>query len=294
MAFTDAIKTAPAAMSLAIFAIGSNDVVAMSIAASTPVFSISAISTNVIEMQSAISSSFVTFTISAATITTNATAKWIRMFRCVRTTWMIPSAALLNESKTVGGRRTFIGKPSGAAATLLGREQQAMQGRRESPIAGFYRGDRGRGSAPRDRGREAWRAVPGGSPKQLLLARLHLVSVVVAEQVQQPVRQRPAPFLAHHLRAEHDVAECTRHSFGDVLAAVDRERQHVGRLVDPEVLALQPAHLVLADERDPELPFFDPFGPEHTPCQFNGAGLVDLGTASVLHVDGDHRFRSSV
>ena len=62
-------------MSFAIFAIGSNEVVEMSIAASMPVFSISAISTNVIEMQSAISSSFVTLTISAATITTKATAK---------------------------------------------------------------------------------------------------------------------------------------------------------------------------------------------------------------------------
>ena len=49
-AFTDAISTAPAAMSFASFAIGSNDVVAMSIAASMPVFSISAISTNVIEI----------------------------------------------------------------------------------------------------------------------------------------------------------------------------------------------------------------------------------------------------
>src|SRR5258707_746819 len=53
-------------MSFAIFAIGSNDVVAMFIAASTPVFNISAISTKVIEMQGAISSSFVTLTISAA------------------------------------------------------------------------------------------------------------------------------------------------------------------------------------------------------------------------------------
>ena len=80
-------------MSFASFAIGSNDVVAMSIAASTPVFSISAISTNVIEIRSAISSSFVTLTTSAATSTRTAIAKWIRMFRCVRSTWMIPSNA---------------------------------------------------------------------------------------------------------------------------------------------------------------------------------------------------------
>ena len=80
-------------MSFASFAIGSNDVVAMSIAPSTAVLIISAISTNVIEISSAISSSFVTFTISATTSTTNATAKWMRMFRCVRSTWMIPSNA---------------------------------------------------------------------------------------------------------------------------------------------------------------------------------------------------------
>ena len=80
-------------MSFASFAIGSNEVVAMSIAASIAVFSISAIRTNVIEIRSAISSSFVTLTTSARMSTTNATAKWIRMFRCVRRTWMIPSNA---------------------------------------------------------------------------------------------------------------------------------------------------------------------------------------------------------
>ena len=92
-AFTDASSTAPAAMSFASFAIGSNEVVAMSIAPSIAVLIISAIRTNVIEMSSAISSSFVTFTISARTITATATAKWMRMFRCVRSTWMIPSTA---------------------------------------------------------------------------------------------------------------------------------------------------------------------------------------------------------
>ena len=80
-------------MSFASFAIGSNDVVAMSIAPSMAVLIISAIRTKVMEIRSAISSSFVTFTISARTITTNATPKWMRMFRCVRSTWMIPSVA---------------------------------------------------------------------------------------------------------------------------------------------------------------------------------------------------------
>src|SRR3954471_16671781 len=119
----------------------------------------------------------------------------MRMFRCVRRTWMLPSAALLKESKTVGARRTFIaGTPS-------------------------------------------W--------EQLLLARLHLVPVVVAEQVQQPVRERPAPLGADDLRAEDDIAERARYSFRDLVAAVDREREHIGRLVDPKMVALQLAHLVL-------------------------------------------------
>ena len=95
-------------MSFASFAIGSNEVVAMSIAASTAVFSISAISTNVTERSSAISSSFVTSTISAGIRTATAIAKWIRRFRCVRRTWMIPSNAKLNESRIVGARRIVI------------------------------------------------------------------------------------------------------------------------------------------------------------------------------------------
>ncbi len=90
---TAAISTAPAAMSFASFAIGSNDVVATSIAPSIAELIISAIRTNVIEIRSAISSIFVTSTSSAAISTAAAITKWIRMFRCVRSTWMIPSNA---------------------------------------------------------------------------------------------------------------------------------------------------------------------------------------------------------
>ena len=92
-AFRVAISTAPAATSFASFAIGSNDVVETSIAPSIAVLIISAISTNVIESSSAISSIFVTPTQSARTSTVAAIRKWIRMFRCVRSTWMIPSVA---------------------------------------------------------------------------------------------------------------------------------------------------------------------------------------------------------
>ena len=92
-------------MSFASFAIGSNEVVATSIAASTAVFSISAISTNAIASSSAISSSLSTPETSAAIRTSAATMKWMRMFRCVRSTWMIPSNAKLNYSMIDGGRR---------------------------------------------------------------------------------------------------------------------------------------------------------------------------------------------
>ena len=57
MALMVAISTAPAAMSFASLASGSNEVVAMSIAASIAELIISAIRTNAIESSSAISSS---------------------------------------------------------------------------------------------------------------------------------------------------------------------------------------------------------------------------------------------
>jgi hypothetical protein len=73
-------------MSLASFAMGSNDVVAASIAPSIAVLIISATRTNEIAIRSAISSIFETPTATAATMTATATAKWIRMLRCVRST----------------------------------------------------------------------------------------------------------------------------------------------------------------------------------------------------------------
>src|SRR5581483_5185665 len=161
-AFTEAISTAPAAMSLASFAIGSNDVVAMSIAASTAVFSISAISTNVIEISSAISSNLLTLITSATTSTTNATAKWMRMLRCVRRTWMTPSTAKLNESRTPGCLRGFMrGAPVRAGPSrhcdpspgrAAARARAATATRRRRP-ADRARRRRARGARPPARGR---------------------------------------------------------------------------------------------------------------------------------------------
>ena len=122
----------------------------------------------------------------------------------------------------------------------------------------------------------------------LLLARLHRRTVVVPEQVQQPVRERRAPRLADDLWAQHDVAERARHAVGQLVAAVDREREHVGRLVDPEVLALQHADLVGPDEREPELAVLDPLGPQYAASQLDRGALVHRLPAPVVDLDGQH------
>ena len=80
-------------MSFASLAIGSKEVVATSIVCSTAVLTISAISTKAIARMSAISSKRETPEAKPATSTTSAIAKWIRMFRWVRSTWMMPSNA---------------------------------------------------------------------------------------------------------------------------------------------------------------------------------------------------------
>src|SRR5215208_7155352 len=69
------------------------------------------------------------------------------------------------------------------------------------------------------------------SRQELLLARFHRRPVVVAEQVEQPVRERPPPFVADDVWAQHDVAERARQPARQLVAAIDRERQHVRRLV---------------------------------------------------------------
>src|SRR3954468_1587034 len=112
--------------------------------------------------------------------------------------------------------------------------------------------------------------------------------------MQQPVRERPPPVVADDLGTENDIAERTRYAFRNLVAAVDREREDVGRLVDPEVVTLQAAHLVGADERDAELPRVDAFGAEDAAGELDRRSVVDLHPASILDVDRDHLLRSSV
>ena len=94
-------------MSFASLANGSKDVVATSIPASSAELIISAISTNEIAINRITSSRRLTPTISAPISTPAAIMKWIRMFRWVRSTWMIPSNAKLKLWRTEGLRPTF-------------------------------------------------------------------------------------------------------------------------------------------------------------------------------------------
>ena len=76
-------------------------------------------------------------------------------------------------------------------------------------------------------------------------------------------------------------------------APVEREREDVGRLVDSEMLALQPPDLLRRDECEPELAVLDALGGEHPPRELDRAGFVDLHPAPVLDLDRDtHRVRS--
>src|SRR5215469_5506978 len=104
----------------------------------------------------------------------------------------------------------------------------------------------------------------------------------------------PLPLVPDHLRADDDVAEGARHPLRNRVAAVDREREDVGHLVDRQMLALQRAHLLFVDERNPELAVVHAFGAEHPARQLHRRRLVDLDAASVVDLDGDHRPRSSV
>ena len=112
--------------------------------------------------------------------------------------------------------------------------------------------------------------------------------MIESEQVQQTVDQRRPPLGAHHRGAEDDVSERARLALREVVAPVEREGEHVGYLVDPEMLALEPAHLLSPYERDAELTVRDAFGGEHPPGKIRCLRLCDLHPASVLRLDRDH------
>ena len=72
-------------------------------------------------------------------------------------------------------------------------------------------------------------------------------------------------------------------------ASVEREGEHVRRLVDPEVLLLEGPALLRRHEREPELALLDPLGGEHATGELDRPGLVDLRPAPVLDLDSRSR-----
>jgi hypothetical protein len=121
------------------------------------------------------------------------------------------------------------------------------------------------------------------------LSRLHLRPVIVPNKVQDRMDERSPPFLPHDLRADDRVAELPREPVRNLLALVDRECEGVRRLVDSEVLSLQPLDLVRLDEVDAELTVVDTFRRKHLPGKRDRALLVDLLPASVVDFDRDHQ-----
>ena len=95
-------------------------------------------------------------------------------------------------------------------------------------------------------------ATEAGSRVQLL-ACLHIGPVVVPDEMEQRMDERLPPVRADDVRADDDVAELARQAVRQLVEAVEREGERVGRLVDAEVLALQRAALLRPDEREPEL-----------------------------------------
>ena len=100
--------------------------------------------------------------------------------------------------------------------------------------------------------------------QDLLLAALHRVAVVEAEQVENAVDERPTPFVTDDLRAEDDVAQRPRHAVGQLVEAVDRERQDVGGLVDAEMLCLEGTDLRRRSRRRSRAPLRRPPAPSST------------------------------
>src|SRR5436190_18671144 len=139
--------------------------------------------------------------------------------------------------------------------------------------------------AERCRPRSRAAAIPEASGVPRPLLRFHLGAVLVPEQVQEPVDERLPPRLPHHLRADDRVAELAWHSGRQTPAPIDRERENIGWLIDPEVLVLERPDLVGPDEDEPELALLDALGREHLARERARTVSVDLDAASVRDLD---------
>src|SRR5262249_16779986 len=115
-----------------------------------------------------------------------------------------------------------------------------------------------------------------------------LGAVVVADEMQHCVDERRTPCVADDLRAHDDVAELARQTLGQVVERVDRERQRVGRLVDPEMLLLERAALVRTDEYEAELTRVDALCGKHRPPELAPPLFVAGNAGPVVHPETDH------
>src|SRR5436305_2822602 len=121
-----------------------------------------------------------------------------------------------------------------------------------------------------------------------LFARFHPRTVVVAHEMQQCMHERAAPGVADNVGTDDDVAELARKARRQVVAAVDRKRERIRRLVDAEMIALQCADLLGIDERQAELAFFDSLRFEHVTCERDRCVDVGFRGGSIDDLDVDH------
>ncbi len=130
--------------------------------------------------------------------------------------------------------------------------------------------------------------------------------MVIAEEVEDPVRAEQVELLLHgspvldrlrrcHRWAEHDVAEEAWVGLAAILwrtHLVHREGQHVGRSWFAQPVLVQRAHGVDADERDRELGLrVDAHPVEHVPGERDERALVDRCARLVGDLDAHRRAR---
>src|SRR5204863_4498442 len=102
------------------------------------------------------------------------------------------------------------------------------------------------------------------------------------------------PCVARDLGTHEDVTELARDSRRQLVAAVDRKREHVGRLVDAEMFALQATDLFRRHEGEAKLALLHSFRPEHAARQLDGTVLANVDAAAILDLDTDHELRRCV
>jgi hypothetical protein len=124
-----------------------------------------------------------------------------------------------------------------------------------------------------------------------LLVPFHVLPVLVAEKVQEPVHEGPPPLGADELGAENDVAELARDALGELVPPVDRKREDIGGLVDPQVAVLELPHALGALEGHAEIALFHALGAQDTAAQLHDRDLLQRHAASVFELDADHRRR---